>query len=674
MRGMDVSVGEAVFFDIRKCAKNVMRCGDGIIVRAKVGDMKEPTARHSSLSFPIPQETAKILAAAPSVTVAQTTAELVELSVRNAVGGYHQVSYDVEGVGPVLEAVVCRTRNGVSANYVEPYMRRRDPDCMVIGDDRPTDKPTYRERFGEDFAEIREKTFEWLKHQPLAVFPFFAGVAGKGTHALVVAPDNAGFFALGLAMLQGILSREDLPADFSPKAIIYVAPPFRHTHFGGRQVVVHNRLDSAHELFSYNLYPGPSAKKGIYGVLLNIGETERWITMHCSTVQVVTPYDNRIIISHEGASGGGKSEMLEHVHRQPDGSLLIGRNLLTGDERTLTLPRTCDLRPVTDDMALCHPSLEKGRGKLSLMDAEQAWFVRVNHITRYGVDPHLEKLSIHPPDPLLFLNLQSHPGATTLIWEHIEDEPGKPCPNPRVIIPRGIVPNVVKGAVDVDIRSMGVRTPPCTADSPTYGIIGMFHLLPPALAWLWRLVAPRGHANPSIVQSEGMSSEGVGSYWPFATGRRVDHANLLLNQILETPEVRYVLTPNQNIGAWEVGFMPQWITREYLARRGGARFDARQMKPSRCPLLGYTPGKIVMEGRTIGVWFFEVDQQPEVGTLAYDRGAEILEEFFHRELSQFLVDDLLPTGRKIIECCLGGGALGDYEGLVDLPTLDENPD
>lgn len=451
--------------------------------------------------------------------------------------------------------------------------------------------------------------------------------------------------------------------------MIYVAPPFRHTYFEGQQVVVDNRLDSAHELFSYNLYPGPSAKKGIYGVLLNLGETEHWLTMHCSTVQVITPYDNKIIISHEGASGGGKSEMLEHAHRQADGSLLVGRNLVTDEKRLLTLPRTCDLRPVTDDMALCHPTLEKGGGKLSLMDAENAWFVRINHINHYGIDPHLEKLTIHPPEPLLFLNVRGQPGATSLIWEHTEDEPGVPCPNPRVIIPRRIVPNVVKGAVDVVIRSMGVRTPPCTADFPSYGIIGMFHALPPALAWLWRLVAPRGHGNPSIIATEGMSSEGGGSYWPFATGRRVDQANLLLDQIIQTPKVRYILTPNQHIGAWEVGFMPQWITREFLARRGGARFTDKQMRPSRCLLLGYTPGTIVMEGRTLGVWFFEVDQQPEVGTAAYDCGAEMHEEFFHKELSQFLVQDLLPTGRKIIECCLSGGTLSDYENLLGLPTL-----
>jgi hypothetical protein len=622
------------------------------------------------LPFPVPPETAALLDSAKSVTVATSSAQLVELSVRDAVDGWHEVAYEVPGKGRVVEARVCRGRNGINANYPEAYMRRRDPDCMVIGDSLPTDKPTYQGRFGKDFSSVREETFAWLKEQDLAVFPFHAGMQGKGTDALVIAPANAGFFALGLSLLQGILTPEEIPEDFAPRAVIYVAPPFRHTHFDGQQVVVHNRLDAAHELFSYNLYPGPSAKKGIYGVLLNIGEAEHWVTMHCSTVQVITPYDNKIVISHEGASGGGKSEMLEHAHRQSDGSLLIGRNTVNGETRLLTLPRACDLRPVTDDMALCHPSLEKGSGKLSLVDAENAWFVRINHINRYGIDPHLEKLTIHPPEPLLFLNVQGKPDATSLIWEHTEDSPGVACPNPRVIIPRDIVPDVVSGAVDVDIRSMGVRTPPCTADFPTYGIIGMFHKLPPALAWLWRLVAPRGHANPSIVSTEGMSSEGVGSYWPFATGRRVDQANLLLNQIIETPKVRYILTPNQYIGAWEVGFMPQWITREFLARRGGARFTEKQMKPSRCPLLGYTPSKIVMEGRTLGVWFFEVDQQPEVGTAAYDRGAEILEDFFHRELSQFLVKDLLPTGRKIIECCLEGGTLSDYENLLGIPTLE----
>ncbi len=622
------------------------------------------------VSYALPAEVEEIFLEAPSVTIASTVPELVELSIRDADQGWHEVAYDVPGRGRVVEANVCRARNGIVANYTEPYMRRRDPDCMVIGDKRPTDKPTFDDRFGASFEPVRERAFDWLKTQHLAAFAFYAGVPGKGTHAMVVGPANAGFFALGLALLQGILTPEEIPDNFSPKAVIYVVPPFRHTDFDGKQVVVHNRTYAGHELFSFNLYPGPSAKKGIYGVLLNIGEKEHWLTMHCSTVRLVTPYQNKLVISHEGASGGGKSEMLENVQRRHDGLLRIGRNLTTGDDQTLTLPQVSELHPVTDDMALCHPSLDKGNGKLTLMDAEESWFVRCNHLDHYGTDPHLERLCIEPPEPLLFLNVRGQPNATCLIWEHTEDAPGQPCPNPRVIIPRRVVPRVVEGAVDVDVRSMGVRTPPCSKELPTYGIIGLFHVLPASLAWLWRLVAPRGHANPSIVQTEGMTSEGVGSYWPFATGRRVDQANLLLNQIIETPEVRYVLVPNQHIGHWEVGFMPQWITREYLARRGGAHFQENQVRPSRCPLLGFTPGYIVVEGRTIGSQFFQVERQPEVGIEAYDAGAQILSDFFKRELSQFLVPDLLPSGRKIIECCLQDGTLDDYANMLEMPLFD----
>ena len=616
------------------------------------------------IGFQIPQSVQEILAACPKYTVASNRQQLFELATRDAVNGVHEVAYDVPGRGRVVEATVCRVKNGIAANYVEPYMRRRDPDCMLIADDLPTDKLRFEDEFGESFDALRAETFAWLKTQELALFPFIAGAPGIGADALVVAPANAGFFALGLALLQGILDGDAISPDFDPKAVIFVAPPFRHTHFKGKQMVVHNRRPGRHELFSYNLYPGPSAKKGIYGVLLTLGEREDWPTAHCAAVQVITPYANKLCIMHEGASGGGKSELLEQVHRQSDGGLLLGVNTQSGEQRTLVLPANCELRPVTDDMALCHPSLAKNDGRLALMDAENGWFVRVNHITHYGTDPNLEQMTIHPTEPLLFLNIEAQPGSTALIWEHIEDAPGKPCPNPRVVIPRKAVPNIHQGAVNIDVRSFGVRCPPCTSENPTYGIMGLFHLLPPALAWLWRLVAPRGHANPSIVSVEGMSSEGVGSYWPFATGRMVDQANLLLRQIVDTPRVKYILTPNQHIGVWETGFMPQWIAREYLARRGGAKFSSEQVTPSRCALLGFSLKSVVVEGQTIPGILLRVEKQPEVGLEGYDAGAQILTEFFHKELTQYLDDDLDPLGRKIIECCLANGSVDDYMTLL----------
>ncbi len=490
----------------------------------------------------LPAEVLELLESCCEYTVASSVNELAEMACSASHNGWHEVSYDIPGKGKVVEARVCKVRNGIAANYIEPYMRRRDPECMLIADDLPTDKVRYKERFGQDFNSVREETFKWLKSQKLVVYPYVAGCEDNGIDSIVVAPANAGFFALGLALLQGILDPENLPEDFNPKAVIYVAPPFRHTHFNGKQVVVHNRLEQMYEMFSYNLYPGPSAKKGVYGMLINLGEQENWVTAHCSAVQVVTPYDNKITIMHEGASGGGKSEMLESAHREHDGRLKLGLNVVSNEKKYITIPRTCELNPVNDDMALCLKSLQKGDGKLYLIDAEDAWFIRVNHITEYGIDPDLEKITMRPTSPLLFLNIDAAPNSTALIWDHIEDSPGVACPNPRVVIPRYTVPRVINKPVAVDIRSFGVRMPPCSKENPSYGIMGLLHLLPPALAWLWRLVAPRGHDNPSIVQTQGMSSEGVGSYGPFAPGSYVDQANLLLEQFIENTNVRNILS------------------------------------------------------------------------------------------------------------------------------------
>lgn len=643
-----------------------------------LADFPDLTLSHTAMSVLEAAESSGRLHLAGSVD------DLVRLSVPDgALGlgeassdGFYTVGYDVSNRGFVPEARVCRVKNGIAANYIEPYMRRRDPECMVVGDGAHTDKPTYEKQFGLPFGELRTETIDWLKTQSIAAFFFRTGVPNRPLNALAIAPANAGFFALGLAMLQGIVPLEEVQAagaEYHHGAVLYVAPPFRHTHFGGRQLVVHNRrFEEAqlHELFSYNLYPGPSAKKGVYGMLLTLGERdeEPWTTTHCSTVEVVTPYENATVIMHEGASGGGKSEMLEHMHRESAGTLLLGINTVTGDARRLTLARGCELHPVTDDMALCHPSLQAQPGpqrKLTLVDAENAWFVRVNHIDRYGVDPHLERMTIEPSEPLLFLNIDAVPGATALIWQHIEDEPGKPCPNPRVVVPRRQVPGIVERPVTVDIRSFGVRCPPCTRERPSYGILGLFHVLPPALAWLWRLVAPRGHGNPSIVGGGGMESEGVGSFWPFATGRKVDQANILLDQVLGTPATLFVLIPNQHIGCWRVGFMPQWIAREYLARRGSAPFRPGDLKASRCSLLGEVKETLVVEGQTIGKWFLDVAQQPEVGEEAYDQGAASLQSFFYQQIREFLVNDLRPQGRRIIEACLDGAGVDDYRKLSD---------
>jgi hypothetical protein len=624
--------------------------------------MKTMELKKSVLPVGNLSELEELLAVAPSVTVANTVEELVALAVDNN-SNRKEVWFDLPNGSVYHEVDVMKVKNGIAANYTDVYMRRRDPNCMVIADDMPTDKPRFEERFGTSFDTLRTETFEWLKGQDLALFYFNAGKPGMGYDAVAVIPANCGFFGLGLALLQGIVDITEVGNDFSPEAVIYVAPPFRHTHFDGKQVVVHNRIPGKYEMFSYNLYPGPSAKKGVYGMLIGKGEEEGWVTAHCSAVRVTTPYDNVVTVMHEGASGGGKSEMLQQPHRLSNGKILLGKNIYTNEEFALELPRTCDLSPVTDDMALCHPKLQQGDNKLWLEDAEDAWFVRVDHIKEYGTDITLEKITAQTDRPLLFLNIEAVPGGRAMIWDHVEDEPGKPCPNPRVILPREAMPGVYSGPVQIDIRSIGLRTPPCSKEKPNYGIVGLMHVLPPALAWLWRLVAPRGHANPSIINTEGISSEGVGSYWPFATGKKVKQANLLLEQILSTPEVKYILTPNQHIGAWKTSFVPQWISREFLARRGNANFSEEQISPSRCSLLGYSLNSMKVEGVRVSRRFLKVERQEEVGTEAYDQGAEMLYDFFVNTLSQFQDDNLHPLGKQIIDCCLNRGSVEDYERI-----------
>lgn len=614
----------------------------------------------------LPDNIREVLSECKGYTVYNTTGALSEAATNGKENAEFEVKYDVPGKGEYVEAVVQRVKNGISANYNEAYMRRRDPETMVIADDQPTDKNRFSDKYGYEFSGLQAETFEWLKQQELAVFFYFAGRKDIGSLGIAIAPANAAFFALGLAMLQEMVPVDALKQGAALKSVIFVAPVFRHTHFDGKQVVVHNRKDSIHELYSYNLYPGPSAKKGLYGVMLTQAEKEDWIIAHCSAVQSISPYDNVTTFMHEGASGGGKSEMHQHIIREPDGRVLLGRNTVTAEERYITIPRFCSFNSVADDMAFCHPSVQRKDGKLRIIDAENAWFVRVDSVKQYGDDPSLEKMTINPLSPLLFLNIETQPGSTALIWNHIEDEPGKPCPNPRVIIPRNAVPNVVDKPVSVDIRSFGMRTPICTKEEPSYGIAGLFHVLPPALAWLWRLVAPRGHNNPSIVSSGGMQSEGVGSYWPFATGKRIPHANMLLKQITATPRTTFTLVPNQNIGVWAVGFKPQLLMREYLTRRGAARLKDDQYQPARCPLLGYELNYLTIEGSKIPSRFLKVYNQPEVGLEGYDKGAEILQAFFKAELQKFLKTDLLHTGKRIIDACLSNASIEEYNEIVPM--------
>ncbi len=616
--------------------------------------------------FTLPEDLQAVLYNSPSVIIPESKEVLYELIFGNEHTDKIEVIYDVDGTA-VKEADVVRCKNGASVNFAEDYMRRRDPDCMRVADEEPTDKPKFADVYGYPFADLREQTFRWLTRQELVLVPFKAGGYQYGYDSILVCPRNAAFFAFALAQLQAFVNVKEVD-EFRPRSVVYVAPPFRHSHFEGRQVVVHSRKSDLHEIFSYNLYPGPSAKKGIYSVLLDIGEQEGWVTAHASAARIITPYENEMVMMHEGASGGGKSELLQDVQRAADGRVLLGKNLQTGEQRFISMSDTCTIDPVTDDMAICHPSFQPGNGKLALADGEDGWFVRVDGINEYGCDPMYEKISIHSKEPLVFFNIQGVPRSTCLPWEHTLDSSGKPCPNPRVIIPRRMIHNIVWSPVEVDVRSFGVRMPPTTAKDPNYGILGLLHIIPPALAWLWRLVAPRGFNNPSIAAGAGapLASEGVGSYWPFATGLRVKQANLLLEQILNCSATRYVLIPNQHIGVWKVGFAAEWISREYLARRGGVNMKMDRLTPARCPILGYALKEMKVDGQYLSTKFLRPETQETLGEKGYDKGAKILTDFFAKELAAYDVEELHPVGKQILDCFKRGGSVQEYCDIIPL--------
>lgn len=623
--------------------------------------------------FVLPADLTETLKKSRVLCYPETKAQLEEMCFGPTHSSRYDVSYSLPGKGICKEAEVVRCKNGPVVNFMEDYMRRRDPDCMRIGDDLPTDKPRFREVYGYEFSDLRRETMDWLASQQLILLPFRAGGRYYGYDSLMVCPMNAAFFALSLANMQGFVSIFDIKEKYSPRAIIYVAPPFRHTHFNGRQVVVHQRSETLHEVFSYNLYPGPSAKKGVFSILLDIGESEGWITNHASAAMLESPYENEVVFMHEGASGGGKSEMLEELHKEEDGKILLGTHTVSGEKYYLSFGETCKIHPIADDMILAHKDMQNDSGRLVIADAEDGWFLRMDGDICYGNSPTYERISIHPPEPLEFFNMDGTPGATCLIWEHVIESNGKPCSNPRVIIPRDMIENIIPGdqPQEVNVRSFGVRMPPSTVMAPNYGVMGMVQFVPVSIAWLWRLVSPRGFKNPSIADSSagsGLKSEGVGSYWPFSTGKKVAQANLLLHQMMDTPNTLNILIPNQYIGAYHVGFMGEWLTREYLARKGGT-VKLKHLVPSRCPLFGYSLDEMKIDGQYVRQTFLRPELQSKLGFEGYDAGSKILTDFFKKQIREFMTDELDPIGRHIIELCLNDAGLEDYLAVTPLKNI-----
>ena len=161
--------------------------------------------------FELAPEVAEALKKCKCIAYAETKEELQEMAYGPTHTSRYDVVYPIEGNGTVKEAEVVRCKNGCVVNFMEDYMRRRDPNSMAIGDDLPTDKPRFKDRFGYEFSKLRQETLDWLSTQQVIMLPFSAGPRGHGYPSLMVCPLNAAFFALSLANMQGFTSIADVP-------------------------------------------------------------------------------------------------------------------------------------------------------------------------------------------------------------------------------------------------------------------------------------------------------------------------------------------------------------------------------------------------------------------------------------------------------------------------------
>ena len=104
--------------------------------------------------FNLTEDVLNILKECKGITIPKTRTELINMSFGKENTDVFDVCYDVNGK-TIKEADVVRCKNGVVVNYVEDYMRRRDPNSLVVSDNFPTDKPKYKDVYGEEFQPLR---------------------------------------------------------------------------------------------------------------------------------------------------------------------------------------------------------------------------------------------------------------------------------------------------------------------------------------------------------------------------------------------------------------------------------------------------------------------------------------------------------------------------------------
>ena len=146
--------------------------------------------------------------------------------------------------------------------------------------------------------------------------------------------------------------------------------------------------------------------------------------------------------------------------------VLLGEHTVTGERFEIRLGETCEIFPIADDMVMAHRDMQDDSHKLAITDAENGWFLRVDGDNYYGNIPMYERISIHPPEPVEFFNIDGR-GQVPRVLDLGAYQRAKRqtvLPTLRVILPREMADNIYPDdeAALVDVRSFGVRMPPST--------------------------------------------------------------------------------------------------------------------------------------------------------------------------------------------------------------------
>lgn len=560
--------------------------------------------------------------------------------------------------GPdVLEAMVNHSLSGPIINFPEPYMRARDPKATVVTERWPvTTQTPYREAIPNySYDHVNRVAHEWLmRNKPIAVPLRFFSDTPLAKSGVAIMPENCAYFGYMLAILQKALTEGELPEGHDGSFVMLVAPPLRQAFCDGKQVVIHDKGEGWHSILATCLYPGPSGKKGGYAYGLDQVVGTGGTILHSSAVRLALPDGSFVGVNHEGASGSGKSEWILKPNLAADGRMFLCKHVDDGSEIWLKLPDVVDsgqVHPVVDDMAYARVI----NGKLLVFDAEQGWFLRLDNCSGHGTDPFCEYLGRLPIVHRTWLTVQ--PGLFAHPWLRTPDANGVRNKNGRLTVGRVHVPSIVNHEIQIDVRSMGVRAPNYHDPNP-FGVIGFCQKLPWWLAYLWRLAPPRGHDNPSIAGGKPVASnenfvlpmEGVGAFEAFLLGDPVLHANDLLRQFAETADMDFVLIPNQNIGAYRVGFSPQHTLRAHLAM--GGKLEAQEWSP--CQLLGREVRPFRFDDQTVPDYLFRPHCQRELGDGTYQKGVSVIERSMRGYLPRYLKPHLHPVAARLIRAVVEG--------------------